>query len=306
LPQETLDLAPGRHGHEEETNYDFIYNLPETHRLTLKAYLATALTGLDEEGRSRVFEVSDLVSSVCKELDIELYEPRTATDPREHPDVTAEDVYRKDHDQVLSSDLVIHIADFPSTGAGEELDFAATALMPILLVAQGKSKVSRMVRGIPALKVSLEYADLDELRVRLRYELELLRPVMEERKLAFSDYDRNLIGSRVRLRREELELTRDEIVTHSNGLITTDRLTHIEENTDRLSNPSLVELRVLATILKTTVADLVEPDISERIVHLVQDWLEGKIPARYGVSEKDLKRIVRRILYRYLDHLDQA
>jgi hypothetical protein len=44
----------------------------------LRAYLATALTGLADNERSHVSEVSDLAAATCAEFGIELYEPRKA------------------------------------------------------------------------------------------------------------------------------------------------------------------------------------------------------------------------------------
>ena len=132
--------------------------------LSLNAYLATALTTLTSEQRERVDSVSDIAESVCEDLGIELYQPRNATDPVNHPEVSSADVFSLDKERVLSSDLVIHVADYASTGSGEELDFALNALIPILLIAHGESKVSRMVTGIPGFKLTVEYHDLDDLK----------------------------------------------------------------------------------------------------------------------------------------------
>jgi hypothetical protein len=61
--------------------------------LPLTAYLACALTGLSECERSVIFGISDVVSEICKENCISLYEPRKRTDPVHHADVAAQDVY---------------------------------------------------------------------------------------------------------------------------------------------------------------------------------------------------------------------
>ena len=79
--------------------------------LRLDAYLASALTGLDEDEREQLFAVSDIVTAACEELGIIVYEPRKSTDPTQHPDVPAEEVFNKDRERVLNSDLIIHIAD---------------------------------------------------------------------------------------------------------------------------------------------------------------------------------------------------
>jgi hypothetical protein len=46
-------------------------------------------------------------------------------------------------------------------------------------------------------------------------------------------------------------------------LLTVAALRQIEDSDDRRSNPSLICLSQIAAILKTAVADLVEPDLNE-------------------------------------------
>ena len=273
--------------------------------LSLNAYLATALTTLTSEQRGRVDSVSDIAELVCQDLGIELYQPRNATDPVNHPEVSSEEVFSLDKERVLSSDLVIHVADYASTGSGEELDFALNALIPIVLIAHGESKVSRMVTGIPGFKLTVKYHDLDDLSNQLWDALTEIRPVLEQRKLIFSDFDRNLVGNKVRVLREDLRLTREAVASKSDDLLSQERIFQIENNLDSLSNPSLLELRYLATILKTTVADLVEPDLGEHVIKSLKDLMLGRVEARYGTSAKDQKQLLRHVLYRILPLLDQ-
>jgi hypothetical protein len=49
---------------------------PRVHRVPLRAYLASALTGLSEDARKTVFDISDRVSQICLEVNIELYEQK--------------------------------------------------------------------------------------------------------------------------------------------------------------------------------------------------------------------------------------
>ena len=83
-------------------------------------------------------------------------------------------------------------------------------------------------------------------------------------------------------------------------------LENIEDQDDRRANPSLIQLRQLATVLKTTVADLVEPNIEERIINGLNDWIGAREAARFqGVSERDRKKILRRVLLRLIDSLEE-
>ena len=273
--------------------------------LPLNAYLASALTTLTPEQRTHLVEVSDIVASVCEELEINLYEPRKVTDPVDHSQVSSEDVFNLDRERVLSSDLVIHVADYASTGAGEELDFALAALIPIVLIAHGETQVSRMVTGIPALKLMITYDDPGELNHVLRERLAEIRPILEERKLAFSDFDKNMVGHKVRISREDAGLTRQDVALQLGDLLTVERLRQIEESSDKIANPSLLELRRLAVVLKTTVADLAEPDLDERMIALLQELMLGRVEARFGMSSRDQRKVFRRILYRVLDRTEE-
>ena len=273
--------------------------------LKLDAYLASALTRLNQEQRENFQALSEVAASVCEDLDIALYQPRTATDPIGNPDVSPEDVFKRDRERVLSSDLVIHIADYASTGAGQELNFALEALIPMIIVARGDIQVSRMVTGIPAVKLTITYNSLEQLRSELRERLVEIRPIMEVRKLAFSDFQKNMVGAKVRILREESGLTREDVAIHSGDLLTVEKIRQIEGSIDRVSNPTLLELRTLATVLKTTVADLVEPDLSERMLALLQELMLGKVAARYGMSSKDQKKILRRMLLRVIYNLEE-
>lgn len=277
---------------------------PRDVQIPLDAYLASALTGLGDDKRQLVFQLSDAISVVCKSHGITVYEPRKQTDPVHHPHVPDIEVFWKDRTRVLSSDLIIVLCHYPSFGAGEELDFAYSALVPTILVSHSDMSVSRMVTGIPALKVHLSYREPEDLRLGLDKCLQEIRPVLEQRKLAFSSYDMNIVGERVRTRREELELTRAQVAT-SVGHLTEEALKQIEESTDRAANPSLIQLREIATVLKTTVAELVEPDVGAQVLGRIEEWLQGETAARGGMTRNDRNRLVRRVLLRVLDSLEQ-
>jgi transcriptional regulator with XRE-family HTH domain len=306
LDQYCSDLALAVANPDEGTQMSqLVLFRPQPSPLRLQAYLASALTGLNHEQRQLVFQLSDVISTICNDLDIELYEPRKKTDPVHHAAISSAEVFRLDRERVLESDLVIHLCHYASTGSGEELDFATNALVPVVLVSHSENRVSRMVTGIPGLKVEVQYTEPEELRVELRDRLLELRPILEERKLAFSNLHVNIVGNRIRSLREELRLTRADVAARI-PVLTVDTLTQIEESVDSTSNPSLVQLRQIATVLSTTVADLVEPSLDDRLITLLQDWVENRQEARFsGISKKDRNRIVRRLLLRVIDSLEE-
>lgn len=277
-----------------------------TPNVPLDAYLACALTGLDETQRQLMFQLSDTVATVCEDLNIKLYEPRKNTDPVHNKDVSDKEVFRLDREKVLNSDLIIHLCHYPSTGAGEELAFANDGMVPIILISHNKNRVSRMITGIPGFKVEIKYEEPEELRQQLRDILIRTRPVLEERNAAFSQYSENIVGERIRHLREDLGLTREELVTKMLPPITVEALQQIEDSTDKVSNPTLVQLRQIAVMLKTTVADLVEPSMNSLVISKIDEILNQKIAARSGaILPEDQKRILRRTLRQMIDVLDR-
>src|SRR5664279_648991 len=94
-----------------------------------RGYLASALTGLSGSQRRRLFRISDIIEEVCSANSVDLYQPRFRTDPVHHSSVPDNVVFAKDKANVLSADLLVFIADWPSTGAGQELIFASQALI---------------------------------------------------------------------------------------------------------------------------------------------------------------------------------
>jgi transcriptional regulator with XRE-family HTH domain len=273
--------------------------------IPLNAYLACALTGLSKEQRQLMFQLSDVVSDICSQYGIALYEPRKKTDPVHHANVSDADVFKMDRERVLSSDLLIHLSHYPSTGSGQELDFAYNALLPIVIISHDENRVSRMITGIPSYTVHLKYLEPEDLRRSLHSCLSTIRPVLAERKLAFSQYESHFVGERLRTKREQLGLSRELVAENIPGM-TLEVLRQMEETDDKTSNPSLIHLRQLAYVLKTTVADLVEDNINDRVIGTLNDWLEGKAAARFGgLNKQDSKKILRRVLLRLIDSLEE-
>jgi transcriptional regulator with XRE-family HTH domain len=291
----------------EETEGQLILFRPQSAPLPLDAYLACALSGLSHDQRQLMFHLSDIVATVCSDLEISLYEPRKKTDPVHHSEVEDSEVFRIDRERVLNSDLLIHLCHYPSTGSGEELDFAYNALVPIILIAHSETRVSRMVTGIPAFKLTISYTEPENLRRELRDCLFKARPILEERKMAFSSYKANLTGNKIRILRESLGLTREDVAKNV-PYLSVQALQHIEDSIDSISNPSLIQLRQIATVLKTTVAELVEPDLGNVLISTLEDWMTGagRTAARFdGISIKDRNRLIRRMLLRIIDSLEK-
>lgn len=271
--------------------------LAEPVHVSLNAYLACALTGLNEEQRNHIFLLSDMVNLVCSENGIELYEPRKKTDPVHHSDVPDKQVFELDRNQVLSSDIVIGLCHHPSFGAGQELDFAFGNLIPIILITPAKTKVSRMVTGIPSFQMLITYDEPEELREKLNKTLHGVRPLLEQRKVAFAkapDY----VGQRVKELRAKRGLTREQVQAAAPS-VTVEFLELLEENPDRVSSPTLIQLRQIASALATTVSEIIEADPDERILANVSKWTVDQLAARaQELTKRDKSALIQRLVER--------
>jgi transcriptional regulator with XRE-family HTH domain len=280
---------------------------PRPKRIPLSAYLASALTGLEEVQKALIVHLSDITSLVCRAVDIELYEPRKKTDPVHHANVPDAEVFKTDRERVVSSDLLIHLCHFPSTGSGGELGFAYDALVPMILIAPGEQRVSRMITGIPSLKIEIRYEEPEDLRAMLEDRLIEIRPLLEQRRLTMSGFSENVVGARIKELRLDANLSREDLASRVG--LTSEGLADIEENIDTVSNPSLTKLRLIATALKTTVAELVNPDYHEAMLASIQSLMSEKTAAaaaRFtGMSDKDKRALLRRFLARVSNELEE-
>lgn len=307
---EQLMLYTAHAGAELEVSLDAdgpVLIHPRPRLIPLSAYLASALTGLSAGQQAVIVNLSEIVSMVCRSVDIDLYEPRNATDPVHNASIADGEVFKIDRHAVVGSDLVIHLCNFPSTGGSEELRFAHEALVPIILIAKGDHRVSGMVTGNPSVIVDIRYENPKDLRPILEDRLLEIRPLLEQRRLAKSEFSENVVGSKIKELRLDANLSKEALANRV-GISVAD-LVNIEENIDTVSNPSLTKLRLIATALKTTVAELVNPDYHESIMSSIQSLMSEQTnaaAARFrGVSDKDKRAFMRRFLARVSNELEE-
>ena len=81
------------------------------------------------------------------------------TDPVKNPEVSAHDVYRRDITELEKSDVMLAYMGEPSTGTGLEIEHAYTKDIPVYLLYEKGKRVSRMLRGCPAVKKELVFTD---------------------------------------------------------------------------------------------------------------------------------------------------
>jgi nucleoside 2-deoxyribosyltransferase len=83
---------------------------------------------------------------------------------------TPAEVFQHDIEQVLNAELVIAIADFPSTGLGFEICTALHANIPVFAFALAEQKVSRLTQGIVHPNYAFHwYETLEDLLTQFQY-----------------------------------------------------------------------------------------------------------------------------------------
>ena len=115
-----------------------------------KCYLSSALTGLDE--KYKIFYAT--IGLIVAAFGGSPYLPQDVTDPLADPDISPEEVYRLDRAAVLGSDIMLAYGGIPAFGVGIEMEMAHQAHIPVILLSEQDTKVSRILRGCPAVNVS--------------------------------------------------------------------------------------------------------------------------------------------------------
>lgn len=97
------------------------------------------------------------------------------TDPIKNPDVVASTVYQTDLNELGKSDLMIAYIGQPTTGTGQEIEFAREHNIPVYLLFEKGKPVSRMVLGSPNVKGTIEFTSEADALMQLDTLLSQLR-----------------------------------------------------------------------------------------------------------------------------------
>lgn len=128
-----------------------------------RVYVSGALSDLPDAIRPQYLAFYESIGRLITNMGLVPYVPHLHTDPIRHKDVTPSQVDLIDRTAVTSSVLVIAVADNPSLGVGIEVEMAYHAAKPVVLVCRSnrvaERKISRLVRGNPAVIVEIIYQD---------------------------------------------------------------------------------------------------------------------------------------------------
>jgi nucleoside 2-deoxyribosyltransferase len=96
------------------------------------------------------------------------------TDPIKNPRVSPSAVYQTDLNELGKSDLMIAYIGTPSTGTGQEIEYAREHNIPVYLLFEKGKQISRMVMGSPNVKGTIEFTSQEDALTKLDALLKML------------------------------------------------------------------------------------------------------------------------------------
>ncbi|MDD4333227.1 MAG: XRE family transcriptional regulator [Patescibacteria group bacterium] len=124
-----------------------------------RIYISGALTHASDKQRLIYEKLAEICQTFC-----DVYVPhKKGTDPINNPEITPSEVWRQDHREVATADLIIAYVGEPSLGTGGELEIARITNSDIILWNFKGQKVSRMALGNPAVIERIEVENEDDL-----------------------------------------------------------------------------------------------------------------------------------------------
>jgi len=138
--------------------------------MTTRVYISGALTSVPDPTRIKAFY--EAIGDVCHKVGFDVYLPHLNSDPQKHPDLTPRQVFELDKNKVCASDLVTAYVGIPSLGVGMELAYAESAGIPIILLCEQETRISRFPLGIPTLVETIRFLDFEDALKKLRVRLQ--------------------------------------------------------------------------------------------------------------------------------------
>ena len=131
-----------------------------------KIYVSGALTIQPKDKNLRT--IYEKIAMICSNFCSNVYVPHmSGTDPAKDKEVP-EVVWKVDHREVVTADLLIAYVGMPSLGVGAELELARIAASDIIIWWYKGEKVSRMALGNPGVKYKIEAKNDSDLEAKLR------------------------------------------------------------------------------------------------------------------------------------------
>jgi transcriptional regulator with XRE-family HTH domain len=272
-----------------------------------RAYVASPLTGLDGAMRKTVYEFIEVIETECQGKNIFPYIPGKISDPVSNPELSPSFVYQTDRQRVRESDVFILLAYRPSFGAGQEVEIAYNALIPMIILQPQGGKVSRMVSGVPlSLRQIYDFTDKDSLKNSLNEALSKLMPHIEKRHSDLSSAANLNFGGSVKKFRMQRNLSQEDLAKAIG--IAPEEIDHLENEDKNVINPSLFLINRISTALNIDPAQLTSPSFYEKKLYEIAEKLPmifAQISSysinetrskSHDLNEKDILKIVFRLL----------
>ncbi|MCE1246339.1 MAG: nucleoside 2-deoxyribosyltransferase [Firmicutes bacterium] len=137
-----------------------------------QAYISGALTSVWERLKLKVFY--EEIGASCESRGIFPYVPHKYKSLDTNPDISVEEMYHSNMEQVDKSNLMIAYVGTPSQGTGMEIERANKNGIKVIILSEKDKSVSRMVKGCPAVIKHIVFTDFSDAKKQLDQALEEL------------------------------------------------------------------------------------------------------------------------------------
>jgi nucleoside 2-deoxyribosyltransferase len=130
----------------------------------LRIYISGPLTNqtIDKDEIERLRRFYEAIAEVCQRKGHAPYVPHQHTDPIIHPEISPVEVYKTDMREIGKADLVLAYVGKASHGVGMEIERAYHTGTKVVLLYERGTKISRLVKGCPAVIAEIEFEEADD------------------------------------------------------------------------------------------------------------------------------------------------
>lgn len=140
--------------------------------LSKMVYVSGALTDMPEEERVHLRAFYEAIGRLCREFGYAVYLPHIYGDPKLVAHKTPREIDHMDRLAVTLARFVIAYVGVSSAGVGIEIEMAHHAHKPVILLYERvkleERRISRLVRGSPAVVHEIVFTDFDDVLAQLR------------------------------------------------------------------------------------------------------------------------------------------
>jgi len=148
------------------------------------AYVCGPLTELSSELALEARFFYEIIGDACQEIaGVRAFVPHEHFDPLKHSNFTPQQVDEAERDQVCNKTSVLIVVPIaPSWGGGIEVEMANQSNVPVIIICEKDRKISRLLKGNPAVKIIIEYCNRYQAILKLK---EVLSASMKNREVLF-------------------------------------------------------------------------------------------------------------------------